>query len=238
MNLETIEALPTGFLIELKILIAKELAKRKKKDKKARILNQIRLDDCDSFDSFNQSVAKLNYRNLMSLPYLAKREFTREKYYSSLVRQDWSHLFDSANYSDEEKFYVYAHVDPDARFFRVGKKYGGCFGGLPFYIGKGCGKRAYDLKRNQGHGKKLRTVLSKNWEPSDIVFIVKDGLSEAEAYELESKLIYFFGTKYQEDRPSGTLYNLDVPPIPVFEGVMQKLVTRKQYDSHNSEGSK
>jgi len=69
------------------------------------------------------------------------------------------------------------------------------------------------LKRNQGHGIELNQLLNRGNTPEQIVCIIKDGLSEAEALEIESKLIYFFGTKFERHR-RGILVNLDMPSRP------------------------
>lgn len=134
-------------------------------------------------------------------------------YLNQLMNQDWSHLFSG---NQERKYYVYIHYEPNEtglgiRFFH--KKMGLKIKGLPFYVGKGTGDRAYDLNRNQGHGEVLRGLKAKGLGADDIVYIVKKRLTEAEALELESKLIYFFGTKYEKGR-RGILVNLDVPPRP------------------------
>ncbi len=127
-----------------------------------------------------------------------------------LLMEDWSGLF---NGSSERRFYVYAHVDPGAPKLHFHCQTSLLFNGRPFYIGKGTGDRAYDLKRNQGHGATLSELLSHGRNPSEIVQIMSDNLTEAEALELESKLIYFFGTKYERHR-DGILVNLDIPKIP------------------------
>jgi len=134
-------------------------------------------------------------------------------YLQLLLDQDWSHLF--AGGDPEPKYYVYAHVNPTTpssmrlQAGRLSLK----FRGHPFYIGKGCGERAYDLKRNQGHGALLRELLSDGATEKRIVHIVSKGLTESKALELESKLIYFFGTKYEQGR-KGMLVNLDIPARP------------------------
>jgi len=127
-----------------------------------------------------------------------------------LMKQDWSHLFSG---SEEEKFYVYAHVRPRKNAVLHDGEFKLEIHGIPFYIGKGCGSRAYDLKRNQGHGVELSQLLSSGKRSDEIVVILKDGLNEASALELESKLIYFFGTKFESGR-KGILVNLDIPARP------------------------
>jgi hypothetical protein len=58
--------------------------------------------------------------------------------------------------------------------------------GKPFYVGKGSGKRAWSKQRNQF----WKNVANKH---GFSVEIVKDGLTEIEAYELEAKLVSEYG---------------------------------------------
>lgn len=133
-------------------------------------------------------------------------------YLPVLLDQDWSHLFPGGD--KEQKYYVYGHFKPTGYPVRfVHKNLMIKSTGLPFYIGKGTGDRAFDMKRNQGHGEILRDLLRRGCSPQDIAFVVCDNLTEAEALEIESKLIYFFGTKYEAGR-RGILVNLDIPPRP------------------------
>jgi hypothetical protein len=135
-------------------------------------------------------------------------------YLKLLLSQDWSHLFTSG--SKEKRFYVYAHVKKVSTVLTLNANDLNLkFHGHPFYVGKGCGNRAFDLKRNQGHGAILRELLSEGKKEKDIVHIVKSDMTEDEALELESKLIYFFGTKYEQER-SGMLVNLDIPARPTM----------------------
>jgi hypothetical protein len=137
----------------------------------------------------------------------------RLKELDQLMAQDWSHLFPEGD--AEPKYYVYAHVYPGlkGRDFRVEGEFSLALPGTPFYIGKGCGERAWDLKRNEGHGVELRQLISQGHGAERIVCIVRDKLTERAALEMESKLIYFFGTKFERDR-RGLLVNLDIPKRP------------------------
>lgn len=128
----------------------------------------------------------------------------------SLLAEDWTALFQG---SEERKFYVYAHVIPSSKRLVYDCSMQLEFKGVPFYIGKGTGSRAYDLKRNQGHGATLFDLSREGKMPEQIVTIIASGLTEPEALALESKLIYFFGTKYEKDR-QGILVNLDIPRTP------------------------
>jgi hypothetical protein len=130
-----------------------------------------------------------------------------------LMDQDWSHLFPEGD--ADPRFYVYAHVYPSdkSRDFRHDGAFKLALRGTPFYVGKGCGERAWDLKRNEGHGVELRQLLASGHTAEQIVCVVKEGLTERAALEIESKLIYFFGTKFERDR-RGLLVNLDIPKRP------------------------
>jgi len=132
------------------------------------------------------------------------------RYLEALLSQDWTGLFCG---DIERKYYVYIHAYPTGKGVRFHHQ--NCVidtNGHPFYVGKGTGNRAYDLNRNEGHGVILRQLKKRNHPTCDIVRIVKDGLTEAEAYALESKLIHFFGTRF--DKNPGILVNLDIPLKP------------------------
>ena len=148
------------------------------------------------------------------------------RYLPALWDQDWSSIFPESEATDE-RFYVYAHVDPSGSCVVAERRCGGNFGGMPFYIGKGTGNRAYDLKRNQAHGKRIKSVLDQGFNPDDIVKIVADGLTSSKALEIESKLILLFGTEYET--PKGSLVNLDVPPRPEPTGHMVRYKSKKHW---------
>ena len=146
-----------------------------------------------------------------------------------LLDQDWSSIYPESG--GPAAFYVYAHVDPTKPHFIAQNKYGGSFNGRPFYIGKGTGGRAYDLKRNQGHGRILKRLKDEQVVPESIVKIIFDGLTESKALEYESKLIYYFGTMYDPAHTDARrlwLVNLDVPKTPEFTGFMKTKTQWKQ----------
>jgi hypothetical protein len=228
MNRFQIEHIPTPSLVDLASAIKLELSKRRRDSNNAKRRDFIAtFNPCTSSPSKAlRSIEHFNSTHVLSVPLLKETPLSRGKYLRSLISQDWSDLFPSdANDGD---CYVYAHVDPGGKIFSGHRSCGGNYGGTPFYIGKGKGDRAYNLKRNQGHGKKIKTVTENGWCSDDIVKIVFSELSDQKAFEIESKLIYFFGTVYQEDRSTGILYNLDIPKAPEFAGVMKRIPNRKQ----------
>ena len=111
-------------------------------------------------------------------------------------------------------------IDPFGKILCFPSSLGGHFR-LPFYIGKGTIDRAYCLKRNQGHGFRLKELFDQGAERSEIVKVIGQNLPEAKAFELEAKVIYYFGTIYEPNR-NGILLNLDTGLRPDFTLVMQK----------------
>lgn len=124
-----------------------------------------------------------------------------------LIQDDWSSIYKDEG--GDNSFYVYMHIEPTSRIFKLGDV---DIKGLPFYVGKGCGNRAYDLKRNEGHGVKLRDLKRAGFKDSDLVLIFANGLSESQAFCLEAKLIYFLGTRFYDT--AGMLVNLTLPKTP------------------------
>lgn len=170
----------------------------------------------------NKKIKPIERMEVGPLPGIKHNIFQRLKFINSLMEQDWKYLFEEQSLSNKNDFYVYAHVSPlslESLLRHRLKKYLG-IDGFPFYIGKGKGDRAYDLNRNQGHGLKLKNLIAAGKCKEELVAIIKDGLTEIEALELESKLIYFFGTVYERHTKMGTsgfLYNLDIGKRPEFK---------------------
>ena len=81
-----------------------------------------------------------------------------------------------ADQKQPKKFYVYAHNDSE---------------GKTFYIGKGKGRRAWSKDRHSLWDLYVDKYLCNKYQ----VLILKDNLSEAEAEELESEWIAYYGTQ-------------------------------------------
>lgn len=239
MNLSRIplESLPTDlleqFISSAKIELSKRRRAAKTEQRRSFIANFSYSNYEDATDAIN-AIKKFNYKNNLSLRNIDAKVSSREKYFKSLMRQDWSNEYQCD--SPDGDYYVYCHVNPNKRIFNMHENFGGNYGGEPFYIGKGVGGRAYDLKRNQGHGKMIRQLLSGGWDKDDVVHIAFSSLSENKAYEIEAKLIYFFGTIYEKPRKQGILYNLDIPKTPEFKGIMEKIPTRKSAENKLNHG--
>lgn len=222
---------PTETLQHIHDEIKKELRSRKKRlsvEKRKAFISNFNLRDYDSASSANKAVFKINSGNLLEPRNLNGKVSDKEKYLPSLISQDWSCVYPDTG--GDNKYYVYVHTDPRARVLSTKPYAGGNYGGTPFYVGKGTGDRAFDLKRNQGHGKIIKDILSDGFDKYSIVKVIFDNLTESKAYEIESKLIYFFGTVYQGDR-NGILYNLDIPKVPSMIGVMEKITINRQFKS-------
>ena len=86
---------------------------------------------------------------------------------------------------EENRFYVYAH-------YKTGEE------DIPFYIGKGSNKRAFDKWQRSRHWK---NVVNKH---GLVVRILHENLSEEDAFWIEKKLIGMFG---RADKGLGPLIN-------------------------------
>lgn len=96
-------------------------------------------------------------------------------------------------------YYVYAYLDGDK----------------PFYIGKGIEKRAWkhfepsSISQTAPFYCKLRTILEARQKPE--ILIIKDGLTEAQGYAIESDLITLVGTQEAGTGPLCNVTNLENP---------------------------
>lgn len=239
MNEFQLRLLRTGDLIALEQAVKREMRSRKlvrQITKKRDFIGALDTSKFESLRKLNAHILDHNSSGLYAPPGIRrKKPQNLAQYLPALLRQDWSSLYPPA-YGDQ-KFYVYAHVDPRTPSFVTDKRCGGIYKGTPFYIGKGAGNRAHDLKRNQGHGHRLRQLIEAGYEASDIVHILFTDMDEGFALEIEAKLIYFFGTIYEKRHEKGCLLNLDIPPTPEFVGTMSEIVLPSQWRCARERGA-
>ena len=97
-------------------------------------------------------------------------------------------------YNENREFYVYVHIRLDKM--------------ETFYIGKGKGERAYELERNDHHDN-----ISNMY--GHAVLIIKDNLTEEEAFELERDTIedYVFNLGYGIDIKGYDDYDHELPHL-------------------------
>lgn len=213
--------LATADLLALKADICAVL--RDRNPRREAIRKQAALPAAKDHASGREELRRYNSSSLLSIPGKSRTAPHHiQRYMLPLIEQDWSNLYPRR--SETGDFYVYVHVDPRRPFFVAPPEVGGNWGGEPFYVGKGCGQRAWDLKRNQGHGKRIKALLNEGFASEDIVRVVLSGMDEGTAFAAEAKLIYFFGSVYSVVKPTrrAVLLNLDVPKVPDFVGEMRK----------------
>lgn len=227
--------LPIEVLIALKKAINDEILHRKKFNyvqRRLQNLEKTKITPISTSLEFKEAIdalIQLNHGYLLTLPGHAFRQHFRDRirYLPCILVQDWHHLFPNIQ-NEDTSYYVYAHLDP-----RVGpvRLYGldVVLHGAPFYIGKGTGKRAWDLKRTEGHRKKIKQIRDAGFPDTSIMQVIVDSLGERDALILEAKLIYLFGSIYDESL-NGCLFNLADSTKPCFTGFMQKLPNRDTYE--------
>lgn len=88
-------------------------------------------------------------------------------------------------------FYVYLHVNPETN--------------IPFYVGKGKNRRAYDINGRSKHHKTYLKKLLNQYSIDDIVKIIYYSENEFDVYRKEIDLIEQYGRKSNQ---TGTLLNL------------------------------
>lgn len=229
-----LECIPTDDLIKLRRDVSDVLKLRQFEKKRHRVISK-RDKPGNIYDHSDLTIEISTFnRSGFFTPPEIQRNGARSciRYMEDLWHQDWGSIFHDSG--GEKCFYVYAHVDPSLPNFCATDECGGSYGGAPFYIGKGSGNRAFDLKRNQGHGLMIRQLLGKGYKDTDIVKIICSELKESEAYAFESKLIYFFGRVYDKERSSSMLLNLDSPKTPQFTGGMIKYPGKKHASAMES----
>lgn len=110
------------------------------------------------------------------------------------------------------KFYVYQLRDPRSE--------------LPFYIGKGFGRRAWCHIKEINYSYKSRTIQKILREGYEVqVEILHDNLTEDSAFELEIQLISKYGRR---DLRTGCLTNL----TSGGEGVVGRVISEKERENH------
>lgn len=100
-----------------------------------------------------------------------------------------------------DRFYVYELSDPRS--------------GRVFYVGKGCGRRAYQHEANTRNGRVqnaekhriIADILKSGFNP--VVTIIDDGLSEQDAYKAERERIRHHGYKTLTNIMPGTMTAID-----------------------------
>lgn len=224
-----IEFIPTEYLRNLHAQFGREIERRKVLESAAKVLAVVKKRRILTMPD-RGDVERVNGSGLFSLPFKKSvHPSMKLPYLRALLCQDWSHLFPS-ELDESPRYYVYAHVMPGVQIFTASAEFGGNWGGMPFYIGKGCGDRAHHLKRNQAHGQYIAKALKAGFSPQNIVKIISDGLTEKQAYEIEAKYIYFFGTVYEDKL--GVLVNLNLSSRPKFTAAMSKYERLQKKNEH------
>lgn len=166
--------------------------------------------DWDNFEDVRQLFREVKARYLELDPSRITRKERERIILDSCFRiweTDISDIFIGLELDEKPEYYVYAHCNPTRPWMaNRGKAAFGASLGLqcaPFYIGKGTGRRAYDLNRSETHRKIKQKIQSKDKEPE--IYIIKGNLTELEALSMESKLIDIYGLVAHR----GYLTNLD-----------------------------
>ena len=152
----------------------------------------------------NSQIASLRVASDGSAKDIKIRRFTA---CAGIYDTDISDLYNGVILDSAPIYYVYAHCEHNK--IAIGKdgvtSWAATLGMQyrPFYIGKGTGTRAFDLNRNETHRKVRQRLAEFKQEPN--VQIIKDNLTELDAFCLESKLIDIFGVIGK----GGSLVNID-----------------------------
>ena len=205
--------IPTEQLREIAKVISAEIKKRKKESKK----HDARTEQIYTFDPVVQKKKGI----IPSIPDVAKMK-NKMAYMESVLGQDWDYLFDDYK-NENNKFYVYIHKDPRVKMPH-NKVITKMQGYVPFYVGKGTGDRFKDLKRNQGHGKRIKEIINAGFPGDTIPVKIITDIGEKDALVFESKLIYLFKTLYESRH--GILVNLDIGRRPLFDSELPLISKR------------
>ncbi len=168
-------------------------------------------DDLDSVRKvFNQSKSRYFELKREQDKSLTRKERLADIFLAcnEILTTDISSVYATLKLDPEKKYYVYAHLDTTKKIApgvnamttfaaSLGMEY------FPFYVGKGTYTRCDNFNRNETHRKVIQKIKRAGKDP--IVFKIKEGLSESEALQYESKLIDIFGLIPQ----AGYLSNLD-----------------------------
>jgi hypothetical protein len=186
-------------------------------------LQQLPLEALQSFESAFRT--ELDRRKVPVNQYHRSRNFLKcfgrskinnhvIKNLNGILAEDWSYLFTGRS---DPLYCVYVHFDPsDDRKDHVHfeqKPLKMHIPGKPFFVGTGFYSQAYDITKDNDHGEQLRE-LAKTYKQHEFIHVIANKLTEPQALELESKLIFFFGTKNESTR-KGILRNLVIPARPL-----------------------
>jgi len=146
-----------------------------------------------------------------------------KKAFATILSESWDYLFSEHDNTVRDKCVYIHHVPEQLRSNNINYKYPNNIIfeiPRPFYIGKGDKKRVNNFNsRSRFHQKRLNKLLKQGYKKEELVLILKDGLTDREARELESKLILFFGCNTGDKYKclysgSGILMNLTYEPFP------------------------
>lgn len=192
--------------------------------------------DWDSYDDISALGNKIKSRLGCLNPHRISKKEKEGRIFDECLNIwncDISKHYEHLKLDKTKKYYVYCHMNNSWRI-RVnheGKVSFLATLGLPckpFYIGKGTGNRHQNFNRN-GYHKKIKDLNENNGDDCSS-FIIKDNLSEYEAFSYEDKLIDILGLKVY----GGILTNLDEGYDPENRRKYYKDSLEKITDYHKS----
>lgn len=128
---------------------------------------------------------------------------------------------------NEKIFYVYVLLDPTCKGdFKFGRYK---FPFLPFYVGKGKGDRVrtHHLRSNKAVKAKIKKITKKNGTGHK-ARIVRSGMTESEAYALETRVIRSIGLRQTKEGP---LLNFNEGGPGVQQNYVSKKTRKRRSDS-------